>query len=590
MTDFLKETSALCIGLVACSLGVGGAGLAATTAAGELAVTAVGRLREMGADRRRVAAAQATVRTDWAARAREDPDIARMEDFLALNAGGVPIEREIFRGLLKSGKYETAATDHLLALLGIVDIGLSEQAQAYARALLQSGVASAMEGKAFLERLDLDGMLALLEGTAETHAKLDALSEQIRNDVPRSLLENLALRFEHDNPDAPVAELEGHLKDKAVEWKALKARLAALEATDARVANIRAAAEAALAAGDFDTARARLDDALRLRAEGEALPVLRKLSEVHALKAETYLLQGDADQAAAAFETGARLFSGIDRLQEARTRHAAALRLYEHGLRYGSTGLLQAIALHRANDAIVTRADHPVAWAGTQNNLAAALANQAARTEGAAGTDLLAEAVAAYRAALEVRTRADHPVAWAMTQNNLAIALTNQAARTKGAAGTDLLAEAVSAYRAALEVRTRANHPVDWAMTQNNLANALADQAAHTKGAAGTDLLAEAVTAYRAALEVYTRADHPVAWAMTQENLGLAFEAMAGRATGDPGARYAKALACFDGALEVFDLERMAPSHAKCRRNRDRVAAKLAALGPPEGSLGPKPE
>ena len=119
---------------------------------------------------------------------------------------------------------------------------------------------------------------------------------------------------------------------------------------------------------------------------------------------------------------------------------------------------------------------------------------------------------------------------------------------------------------------------------------ALRKQAARTEGAAGTDLLAEAVTAYRAALEVYTRADHPVAWAMTQENLGLAFEAMAGRATGDPGARYAKALACFDGALEVFDLERMAPSHAKCRRNRDRVAAKLAALGPPEGSLGPKPE
>ncbi|WP_111428270.1 tetratricopeptide repeat protein [Rhodobacteraceae bacterium DSL-40] len=729
MTDFLKEASALCIGLVACSLGVGGAGLAATTAAGELAVTAIGCLRAMGADRRRVAAAQATVRTDWAARAREDPDIARMEDFLALNAGGVPIEREIFRGLLKSGKYETAATDHLLARLGIADIGLSEQAQAYARALLQSGVASAMEGKAFRDQLASEGMLAVLE-----------LVAQPQNGIPRSLLESLAQRFGHDNPDAPVAELERHLKDKAVEWKALKARLAELEASDARIADIRAAAEDALAAGDFDTAHARLDDALRLRTEDEALPALRKLAEIHALKAETHLLQGDAAKAAAAFETGARLFSGVDRWEEARTREAFAISLYNHGLRFGGAGLSLASTACRKNLEIASRAEHPglwattlsnlalalreqaartegeesthllaeavtayrsalevynharhpEAWSKTQNNLAMALRSQAARTEGQAGVLLLAEAAAAYRAilkiplhvnhsvfwattqnnlanvlrdqaartegeaaanllaeaamayqvalevatriehprywaitqnnlgnvradqaahteglpgiklfvkaitsyraALEVRTRADHPVDWAMTQNNLAAALAKQAARTEGAAGTDLFAEAVTTYHAALEVYTRRDHPVDWAMTQNNLAAALAHQAARTEGAAGTDLLAEAVTAYRAALEVYTRAAHPVNWAMTQENLGLAFEAMAERAAGDPGALYAEALACVDRALEVFDPAHMAPDHATCRRNRDRVAAKLAALGPSEGPQGPKTE
>jgi hypothetical protein len=58
----------------------------------------------------------------------------------------------------------------------------------------------------------------------------------------------------------------------------------------------------------------------------------------------------------------------------------------------------------------------------TQNNLAAALSDQGSRTEGAKGTALLAEAVTTYRAALEVRTRADHPVQWAITQENIAIA------------------------------------------------------------------------------------------------------------------------------------------------------------------------
>ena len=116
-----------------------------------------------------------------------------------------------------------------------------------------------------------------------------------------------------------------------------------------------------------------------------------------------------------------------------------------------------------------------------------------------------AEAEAAYRAALEVYTRAAHPVDWAMTQNNLGVALADQAGRTDGAAGGGLLGEAVAAYRAALEVRTAAEHPVDWATTQNNLGNALAGAGARVGGGGRGGAAGEAVAAYRAALEVYTR-------------------------------------------------------------------------------------
>ena len=143
-------------------------------------------------------------------------------------------------------------------------------------------------------------------------------------------------------------------------------------------------------------------------------------------------------------------------------------------------------------------------WAMTQNNLGIALGTQGERTEGAAGTQLLAEAVTAYRKALEVYTRAALPQGWAMAQNNLGNALGTQGERTEGAAGTQPLAEAVTAFRKALEVYTRAALPQDWATTQSNLGNALRTQGERTEGAAGTQMLAEAVTAYRNALEVYT--------------------------------------------------------------------------------------
>ena len=70
------------------------------------------------------------------------------------------------------------------------------------------------------------------------------------------------------------------------------------------------------------------------------------------------------------------------------------------------------------------------------------------------GARLLAEAVAAYRAALEVRTREALPQEWARTQSNLANALCNQAAASDGPDSARLLAEAIAAKRAALEILT----------------------------------------------------------------------------------------------------------------------------------------
>ena len=106
-----------------------------------------------------------------------------------------------------------------------------------------------------------------------------------------------------------------------------------------------------------------------------------------------------------------------------------------------------------------------------------------------------------------------------MTQNNLGVALWDQAARTEGTKGAELLAQAVSAFRSALEVRTREQLPQDWAMTQNNLGNALRHQADRTEGTKGAELLAQAVAAYRSALEVYSAEAFPLYHKQTDKQL-----------------------------------------------------------------------
>ena len=215
----------------------------------------------------------------------------------------------------------------------------------------------------------------------------------------------------------------------------------------------------------------------------------------------------------------------------------------------------------------------------TQNNLALALQQQAIRSEGQAGLELLGQAVTAYRAALEASSREALPQQWAGIQYNLALALHEQGIRSEGQAGLDLLGQAVSTYRAALEVYNREALPQDWALTQNNLAAALSDQGERSEGQAGMDLLGQAVSAYRAALEVRTREALPQDWAMTQNNLGYAWMTQADKAlvVDERQRLYQEAEAAFLAALEVRTKEALPYDHQQTQENLALLRAKMAA-------------
>jgi hypothetical protein len=77
--------------------------------------------------------------------------------------------------------------------------------------------------------------------------------------------------------------------------------------------------------------------------------------------------------------------------------------------------------------------------------------------------------VSACRSALEVYTRQELPKDWAEAQNNLANALSDQAARTEGPKGAELFAQAVIAYRSALEVYAAEAFPLFHEKTEKQL-------------------------------------------------------------------------------------------------------------------------
>jgi tetratricopeptide (TPR) repeat protein len=460
---------------------------------------------------------------------------------------------------------------------------------------------------------------------------LQAIQEAGRSDLPGRAIRDAIARFIDVKPEANQAELADAIERFEAGYRALEQQLAAIAVTDNRVTSLKADAEAALAEGDLDKARAAYREAADAARDKAAEPV-RTAAELKAAEAGAHLLALDWEAADAAWAEATAMLAPFDRDAANELAEEAGDRLQTHGELYARAGALgaaidrgralaasadargdereaarlrnnlgnalktqgeriggpeglrlldEAVTTYRDALTVRTRADMPADWAMTQNNLGNALMRKGERTGGLEGLRLLGEAVTAYRDALTVHTRSDMPADWAVTQNNLGIALWSQGERTGGAEGLRLLDRAVSAYRDALTVRTRADMPIDWAMTQSNLGIALQSQGVQTGWPEGRRLLNEAVRACREALTVRTRADMPADWAATQNNLGNVFQAQGERTGGPEGPRLLDhAVAAYRDVLTVYTRADMPAQWAMTQENIGLTFESMAEADP----------
>ncbi|MEM6939878.1 MAG: hypothetical protein AAF943_18080 [Pseudomonadota bacterium] len=479
-------------------------------------------------------------------------------------------------------------------------------------------LASALNDRDLVAVLNPAIQRKLLKDASETKAAMRKLTTGQSDSIPLNDMIKLASGFgEHTVKDRPSLTI--FLGKKAEEYEALKAQVDAIPENMQRLANLKAAAQDAIARVDLD----EVENLMSMVHEAE----LEEAAKSAEIRADNALLRGDTAKAYALLNSSADSFGAVDKPEPARRRLRFAHKLFQHGLRYGGDSLVvaasmltralelleegsydwlkgqinlavalqeqairadgpksdelltEAVTRHRIVLEVCTREKNPVLWSVTQNNLGNTLQRQGTRIEGTMGANLVAQAVDAYRAALEVRTRDAEPIRWAMTQNNLGAALAYQGSRTEAAEGLNLLARAATAYREALSVRTRDANLVQWAETKNNLAIAFKDQGVRTLGANGKDLLATAITSYQTVLEARIRDVDPIGWAETQENLALAQVAIADHDTcTNPKPPLTAALEAVENALTVFDPEHLSYNYAKASRLRDEIRARLDAL------------
>jgi transcriptional regulator with XRE-family HTH domain len=160
--------------------------------------------------------------------------------------------------------------------------------------------------------------------------------------LPPLLLENLALRFGHENPNALEENLEAFLKQKAVEFREMQSRLATLAAAEGRLSNLIGAANAAFEGGDFETADKLLEEAELVQLQSMTIPALEKQVDLRIERGNAALVGGNISGAIEHFKRAVGYFSGVDEPSELRIcdKYADLLRLY--GYRYGNGSALYA--------------------------------------------------------------------------------------------------------------------------------------------------------------------------------------------------------------------------------------------------------
>lgn len=128
----------------------------------------------------------------------------------------------------------------------------------------------------------------------------------------RALLEAAAARFELARPDASLADIEDHLREKAVEWRGLRSRIEEIEASDADVGRLRNEALAALGAGDLEAVDRLLLEAEDAQQTERTLLEVGRQSELRVLRGDAALVADDEDRAFAMYRDAARMFDPFE--------------------------------------------------------------------------------------------------------------------------------------------------------------------------------------------------------------------------------------------------------------------------------------
>lgn len=271
--------------------------------------------------------------------------------------------------------------------------------------------------------------------------------------------------------------------------------------------------------------------------------------------------------AAAAPDTGVAVADNFRFTRGNYEQHRYSARIYE-SLREALEASLTDNSATGGLAAKVSRAQEPLAWANTQNNLGNILAALGQQRRDAT---LFEQAIQCFDKALEVFTQESAPQEWAATLYNQGTA--NQALG-RLLETTPPLKIAVEAYTNALQVWTREESPEDWMFTLHQLGGTLYTFGKLLKG---NRQFQKSVVAYKNALAALDADNYALELTATHNNRAVTLHHL-GESEENPD-RLKEAINSYEKALTV-SMEQQLPIHVAvlCRVNKATAQNSLAHL------------
>lgn len=149
----------------------------------------------------------------------------------------------------------------------------------------------------------------------------------------RNLIDAVARQFEHQQPDATLAELDAFLREKAKEWARLRQRISSLDTEDQAASDILKRAQYSLNNGDFDVVDSLLIEAEELHQSSKTLLEIRKQAEIRIARGYTKLLSNLPEEARRLFISSAEMFRAFDEIEMGEVLNLIAYDLYESSRR-----------------------------------------------------------------------------------------------------------------------------------------------------------------------------------------------------------------------------------------------------------------
>lgn len=418
----------------------------------------------------------------------------------------------------------------------------------------------------------------------------------------RNLIEAAARLFDHARPDASLAELEDHIRAKAIEWRHLKERIEAIDSIDRDLSRLSAAASAALAEGDFEKVDALLAEAEEQQQRERTLVEVERQAEIRITRGDACLFREDPSAALECYLTAARYFEPFDAERTAHELDRLAKRVYEISLRaltprfFIGCGLLAALAdlpliasdpislglvnyrrgLTYRNEAMTrSETDRDLLFAAvTYARLAVEAPTPPGRTDMAISAiislanclhemaridDDLARLDEAAALLTEARTtaREEAPAILACATNNLGSTFVTRRKLAQDENVAELLEQAYSTFRDAVTEAEAIGDVENWGAARLNCARILQDQANRDEDETHRRFLRiRAITDYQAAIETYPVTLFPTRYAEAQFELGITLSAYGlDDSVVSPDLHLSRAVGCFGYAIQIFGRE-----------------------------------